>query len=106
MAVANRILMYNTKKGEIVKALKGKTDKEKATKTQSTRLLSHRMGRSSHQEGKLQAHKRADNLVLLWSRDGKGITSYKHSRKIQALAFNPLLQTVSSGFTIACKLHY
>lgn len=104
MAVANRILMYNTQKGEIVKALKGSNP--------SARPRGHYLrARLFLGWEKIRVRRvslvpqscSADNMVLLWSREGKGITSYKHSRKIQALSFNPLLQTVG-GFSNLLQL--
>lgn len=71
-------------------------------KRQCTPSLIHQTGKSLLQEGITLTSQindtcikiRADNMVIIWTNDGKPISSYKHSKKIQSVSFNPLLQTV------------
>ena len=42
----------------------------------------------------------ADNAVVIWSAEGQGLLKYTHNDKIQALSFNPVLQTLASCTSI------
>lgn len=39
----------------------------------------------------------ADKVVIIWSRDARGLLKYTHTSSIQALAYNPVTQQLASA---------
>lgn len=60
------------------------------------------MDKDSHQEGTSSSYNppSADKAVVIWSNQGEGLLKYSHSESIQALSYNPVLNSLASCSTI------
>lgn len=47
-------------------------------------------------DGQRWASGGADNNVVVWTAEGVGLLRYSHMAKVQALVFNPVLQSLAS----------
>jgi intraflagellar transport protein 122 len=83
VAAGDRIFIYNALNGEVI-------DSKKAHKDVVYCL-------AYSKDGQRWASGGADNNVIVWSAEGTGLLKYSHNSKIQALAFNPVLQSLASA---------
>jgi intraflagellar transport protein 122 len=82
VAAGDRIFIYNAANGEVI-------DSKKAHKDVVYCL-------AYAKDGQRWASGGADNNVIVWSAEGTGLLKYSHNAKIQALSFNPVLQSLAS----------
>jgi intraflagellar transport protein 122 len=82
VAVGDRVFIYDAHTGEVV-------DQKRAHKDTIYCLAYSRDGQQWASGG-------ADNLVVVWTAAGQGRLKYSHQSKVQALAFNPVLQSLAS----------
>lgn len=82
VAVGDRLFIYNAEDGSVI-------DVKKAHKDVIYCLAYSR-------DGQRWASGGADNNVVVWTAEGVGLLRYSHNSKIQALAFNPVLQSLAS----------
>jgi intraflagellar transport protein 122 len=82
VGVATVIFVYNVSTGEKLNQLVGHKDTVFAL--------------AYSKDGQRFASGGADNAVIIWSGKGAGLLKYTHGDKIQALSFNPVLQTLAS----------
>lgn len=81
-AMADLINIYDAVKGSIVKKIRGHKDTVYAL--------------AYSKDGQRFASGSKDKTVVIWSSEGDGILKYNHADPIQALCFNPVLQTLAS----------
>ena len=77
LAVADRVFIYDTQTGQMVKQIRGHRETVYCIAYQK--------------DGQKFATGGADNSVVIWSQNGEGLLKYNHNDKIQCLAFNPVL---------------
>jgi intraflagellar transport protein 122 len=82
VAVGDRVFMYDATNGNVI-------DVKRAHKDAIYALAYSR-------DGQRWASGGADNNVVVWTAEGVGLLRYSHNSKIQALAFNPVLQSLAS----------
>ena len=82
VAVADFIFVYNTSTGELMNKIKGHKD--------TVYCIAY------SKDGQRFASGGADNAVVIWSAEGQGLLKYTHNDKIQALSFNPVLNSLAS----------
>lgn len=82
VAVGDRVFMYNALDGTVI-------DVKRAHKDVIYALAYSR-------DGQRWASGGADNNVVVWTAEGVGLLRYSHLSKIQALVFNPVLQSLAS----------
>lgn len=82
LAVADYIFIYDARQGKLIKKIKGHKDTVYC-------LAYSRDGQRFASGGK-------DKSVVIWSCEGDGLLKYSHAEPIQALSFNPVLQTLAS----------
>lgn len=82
IGIADFIFVYNAMSGELQNKIKGHKD--------TVYCLAY------SKDGQRFASGGADNAVVIWSAEGQGLLKYTHNDKIQALSFNPVLQTLAS----------
>ena len=85
LAVADFIFVYSAPDGKILKKIKHHKDSIYAL--------------AFSKDGQRFASGSKDKSVVIWTCDGEGICKYTHTDPIQALAFNPVLQTLASVST-------
>jgi intraflagellar transport protein 122 len=86
VAVADFIFVYNTTSGELINKIKGHKD--------TVYCIAY------SKDGQRFATGGADNAVVIWSAEGQGLLKYTHNDKIQALSFNPVLNSLASCSSI------
>ena len=86
LGVADFIFVYQISTGELQNKIRGHKD--------TVYCLAY------SKDGQRFASGGADNAVVIWSSEGQGLLKYSHNDKIQALSFNPVLQTLASCSTI------
>jgi intraflagellar transport protein 122 len=86
VAVADYIFVYNANNGELINKIKG----HKGT----VYCIAY------SKDGQRFATGGADNAVVIWSAEGQGLLKYTHNDKIQALSFNPVLNSLASCSSI------
>lgn len=82
LAVADRIFIYDAESGEMINFVRGHKD--------TVYCLAY------SKDGQRFASGGADSSVVIWSAQGEGLLKYSHSAPIQALAYNPVLNTLAS----------
>jgi len=82
VASGDRIFIYNAMNGEVI-------DQKRAHKDVVYCL-------AYSKDGQRWASGGADNNVIVWSAEGVGLLKYAHFSKVQALSFNPVLQSLAS----------
>lgn len=82
LAVGDRVFIYDAQNGEV-------KDCKRAHKDCIYALAYSR-------DGQRWASGGADNNVVVWSAEGVGLLKYSHTAKVQALSFNPVLQSLAS----------
>ena len=82
VAVGDRVFIYNALNGEVI-------DSKRAHKDVVYAL-------AYSKDGQRWASGGADHNVVVWSAEGVGLLKYSHQAKVQALCFNPVLQSLAS----------
>lgn len=82
VAAGRRVLVYNTFTGELKKTLK-------SHKEQVFSVCYNYDGSSFVSGGK-------DKLVIIWTKEGKGLLKYSHAAAVQAVRFSPVKQKLVS----------
>ena len=82
MAVGDRVLIYDAISGTVL-------DYKRAHKDVVYCL-------AYSKDGQRWASGSADMNVVVWSAEGVGLLRYTHPAKVQALCFNPVLQSLAS----------
>jgi len=82
VAVADRVFIYDSNSGEMIKQIRGHRD--------TVYCIAYQKDSQKFATGG------ADNSVVIWSATGEGLLKYSHNDKIQCLSFNPVLQNLAS----------
>ena len=82
VAVANLVLIYDTKTGDLISRLRGHKDT-----VYSVAFV---------RDGTRFASGGADKTVIIWTRKGDGILKYQHGDSIQKVCYNPSTDQLAS----------
>ena len=82
VAIGPRVIIYDSKSGEQFHSLKGHRDTVYSV--------------SFSRDGKQFASGGADNCVIIWTDQGKGVLKYTHNESVQVVKFNPALDLLVS----------
>lgn len=82
MAVGDRVVIYDGETGEVISQKRAHKD--------VVYCLAY------SKDGQRWASGSRDCNVVVWSAEGEGLLKYQHAKKIQALRFNPVLQSLAS----------
>jgi intraflagellar transport protein 122 len=93
VAVGNRILLYNAETGDLLESLRGHKDVVYSV--------------DYCYDGSRFASGGADNIVVIWKGDGKGMLKYTHTASIQRVKYNPhSIQLASCSDVRLYYFHY
>ena len=82
VAVGDRVMIYDAHSGEMI-------DSKRAHRGVVYCL-------AYSKDGQRWASGSADRNVVVWSAEGVGLLKYSHNAPVQALCFNPVLQSLAS----------